>query len=69
MTERAVLDKHTVAEIARRTVDTVRDVLLELPDARTPQAAAEVLLGGERKMYVGVALAALALLLLVLLAD
>lgn len=43
-----------------RTVDTVRDITLELPGARTPQEAADVLLRDGRKQYVGILLLALA---------
>jgi hypothetical protein len=57
----------TIAEVAKRTVDTVRDVARELPEARDGRAALEVLTGGERQIYVGVALAAAALLLLLFL--
>lgn len=53
-----------VAGLAKKTVDTVRDVAKELPHAKTPREALEVLTGGERQIYVGVALAAAALLLL-----
>lgn len=54
-----------LAEIFSRTIDTFRDITLELPDVRSPRDAADVLLRDDRKMYVGIVLMVLAALALV----
>ena len=49
-----------ITEAFHRTVDAARDITLELPGARTPREAADIVLRDDRKMYVGIILLALA---------
>lgn len=58
------LSSMSLTEVAKRTIDTVRAVASELPHAEDGAAIAEVFLGGERQIYIGIALAAAALLAL-----
>lgn len=51
-----------LTQVFHETIEAFRDITLELPSARTPQDAADIVLRDDRKLYVGVALLALAAL-------
>ena len=49
-----------LAELFHKTIEALRDITLELPDARTPQDAADIVLKEDRKLYIGIILVTLA---------
>lgn len=49
-----------MASLFGRTIDVLREITMDLPRARTIKEAADVCLREDRKMYVGIALVALA---------
>ena len=59
----------SLAEAAYKTVSVLKDVSIELQTASTLQEASDVLLRDDRKMYVGIALILLAVILLLLRAE
>lgn len=54
-----------LAEVFNRTIETFKDITLELPNVRSPKEAADIFLKEERKMYVGIVLMVLAALSLI----
>jgi hypothetical protein len=59
----------SLADAAYKTVSVLKDVSIELQTASTLQEASDVLLRDDRKMYVGIALILLAVILLLLRAE
>lgn len=55
----------TVAEIADRTVDAFTAMVSEVPDATSIEELADIFLGGDRKIFSGIMLAILAIVLIV----
>lgn len=49
-----------LAELFHKTIEALRDITLELPGARTPQDAADIVLREDRKLYIGIILVSLA---------
>ncbi|AUF82561.1 hypothetical protein TetV_479 [Tetraselmis virus 1] len=62
----SALTKDSVAEISAKTVSTIKDITLELPTARNVEDIGEILLKGDRKMYVGITLIILAVIIIIL---
>lgn len=58
------MDKHAIADFFGACVDTVREITVEIPSARSPEQVADIVLRPERKLYVGAILVALAFFLL-----
>lgn len=50
----------SLTAVFHQTIETFRDITLELPGARTPQDAADIVLRDDRKLYVGIVLVGLA---------
>ena len=54
----------SLTEIAEQTVETFREFLIELPSAKSPEAAGHLLLQGDRKIYFGILLGLFAIIVL-----
>ena len=54
----------TVADVASRTVDALRDMVTEVPAASSIEDLSDTLLAGDRKIYSGIVIGVLALLVM-----
>lgn len=50
----------SLADVFHQTIETVRDITLEMPGARSPREAADIALRGDRKLHLGIVLLAMA---------
>ena len=56
----------SVADVASRTVDALRDMVAEVPAASSIEDLSDTFLSGDRKIYSGIVLGVLALLVMML---
>lgn len=57
--------KQSIAEIADRLIETFEYIIKEAPNARNIEELADVFLEGDRKIYTGIMLALLTLILII----
>jgi hypothetical protein len=57
--------KQSIAEIADRLIETFEYIIKEAPSARTIEELADVFLDGDRKIYTGIMLGLLTLILII----
>lgn len=55
----------SIADVADRTIDAFQSMLIEIPSASTVEDLSQVFLGGDRKIYSGILLGIVTLLLIV----
>lgn len=55
----------SIADIADRTIDAFQSIMIEVPSVVSVEELAEVFLGGDRKIYTGIILGVVTLLMIV----